>query len=43
MAFSTIVVILVFSLLFIGIAGYMIYLSIRLKKLREKLEDEEKE
>lgn len=43
MAVSILIVIVVFSLLFLGIIAYMISLAIRLKKLREKLDDDEKE
>jgi hypothetical protein len=39
---ATIIVIVIFGVMFIGLIIYMLSLSFRLKKLREKLEEEEK-
>lgn len=38
---ATILVIIVFGVLFIGVIVFMLSISFRLKKLREKLEEEE--
>jgi len=38
---SVLILIIVFSLLFLGVISYMIMLSIRLKKLREHLDQVE--
>ncbi len=38
---ATIIVFVVFGVLFIGVIAFMLSISFRLKKLREKLEEEE--
>jgi hypothetical protein len=39
---GTIIVIVVFGVLFVGVMGFMLSLSFRLKKLREKLEEQKR-
>lgn len=43
MTASTLVVIIVFVVLFLGAAGIMISAGIRLKKLRDELDEDDKE
>lgn len=38
----TIIVLVVFGVLFVGVLVYMLTISYRLKKLREKLDEDEK-
>ena len=42
MATSTIIVFIIFGILFLGIVGHMISLTIRIRKLNDKLEDDDK-
>ena len=42
MADSTIIVFIIFGIIFLGIIGYMISLTIRIRKLNDKLEDDDK-
>jgi hypothetical protein len=42
MTASILVVIIVFGVLFLGAAGFMVSAGIRLKKLRDKLDEDDK-